>query len=226
MIENPKRHLILILLFLFLAGTGFAGMAILSTDNNNGKKLQGPYRQLPGMQPLSQCPAAPAPLQAQQTPVQNAEGKKQGAERAVHHADDTMQKVDDLTRNPRRATHNLEERDVFKEFYLRRVAPVTAFTKGPAMGLDQNLPDMTRLLNANSGAQTLPPVQTLPLNEQPKEVQIYGIACIGVPGLNDDRCAAITSEGVLKKGDKLGIETVFAVKKEFFATSKRTIEFN
>lgn len=224
--KSLKRQLISVLIFLLLAGIGFAGMALMVTDNSNGKKLQSSYRQLRGMQPLSQSPPPPAALQAQKSPVQNAEVKKQIAERAVHYAEDAAQKVEDLAHNPRRTTHNAEERDVFKEFYLRHGTPGAALTKGPVMHLEQNLPDLTRLLNANSGAQTLPPVQTLPVNEQPREVIIYGITCIGRTGLLADKCAAITSEGVLKKGDKLGSETVFAVNKTSFAIGKRTVEFN
>ena len=224
--KSLKRQLIAVLIFFLLAGIGFAGVTLMANDDSSSKKIQGAYRQLSAMQPFSQSPLPPAALQAQEAHAQNSEVKRQRAESAVHYEEDATQKVEDLTRNSRRTTHNAEERDVFKEFYLRHGAPGAALTKGPAMHLEQNLPDLTRLLNANSGAQALPPVQTLPVNEQPIEVKIYGITCIGETGLLDDKCAAITSEGVLKKGDKLGSETVFAVNKTSLATSKRTVEFN
>ena len=205
--KTGKKILIYILLIVFSAGAGFTGMTLMATDSSSGKKNQGPYRQLPGVLPRYQSPPPSAAPQVQQPPVQNAEGKKQRAERTMHYA---------------------EERDVFKEFYLRHAAQA-ALTKGPAIHLEQNLPDLTRPLSINSGAQTLPPVQTLntaPVNEQPREVKIYGITCIGEPDLLVDKCAAITNEGVLKKGDKLGSETVFTVNKTSFATSKRTVELN
>jgi|GEM_PF-3221311 len=206
--KSPKIQLISVLIFLLLAGLGFAGMTFIATDNSSDKKIQGPCRQLAGMQPCSQSSPLPVAPHAQQAPVQNAEGKKQRAESTVLHA---------------------EDRDVFKEFYLRHVEQGATLTKGPAMHLEQNLPDLTRLVNANGGAQALPPVQilnTAPVNEQSREVKIFGITCFGENGLPDDKCVAITSEGVLKKGDKLGSETVFAVNKTSFETSKRTVEFN
>jgi hypothetical protein len=227
--KTGKKILIYILLIVFSAGAGFTGMTLMATNNSNGKKLQGSYLQFPGIQQHNQgIPLSAAP-RLQQVHIQNAEGKKQRAERTVHYAEDATQKVDDLTRSARRTTRNAEERDVFKEFYLRHAAPGATLTKGLAIHLEQNLPDLTRLSDANSGAQALPPVQTLntaPINEQPREVKIYGITCIGDTGLLVDRCVAITSEGVLKKGDKIGSETVFTVNKTFFETSKRTVEFN
>ncbi len=222
--KSLKRQLISVLIFLLLVGIGFAGLEFMATDNSNGKKLRGHYRQLQGMQ-FSQYPPPPAAHQAQQAPVPNAEVKKQRTELAVHYAEYATQKVDGLTSTPRRTTHNAE-RDVFKEFYLGHGSPGAILTKGPAMRLEQDLPDLTRLLNTNSGAQSLPPVHALTVNEQPREVTIFGITCIGETGLFADTCAAITSEGVLKKGDKLGNETVFSVNKTSFATSKRTVEFN
>ncbi len=120
-------------------------------------------------------------------------------------------------------------RDVFKEFYLRHAAPGAILSKGPAMHLEQDLPNLTRLLNANSGVQALAPVQSLNtalVNEQLREVKIYGITCIGESDFLAGKCAAITSEGVLKEGDKLGSETVFTVNETFFATRKRTVELN
>ncbi len=221
-----NRQLISILIFFLLAGVGFAGMALIATDNSSGKKLQGSYRQSPGIQPLSNSPLTPAALLVKEGPVQNAEVKNQRGARAVRYAEDTTRKAEDLPRNPRRATHNAEDRDVFKEFYLRQSGQGGALTKDHVMQLEKNIPDLTRLLNANGSAQTLPPVQTLPVNEQSREVKIYGITCIGETGLLADKCAAITSEGIFKKGDKFGSETVFAVNKTSFATSKRTVEFN
>ena len=225
-----KKVLLYILLIVFSTGAGFTGMTLMATDNSSRKKIQGPYRQFPGVQPHYQSPPPPAAAQEQPALVQNTEGKKQRAEGTVHYAGDAMQKAEDLTRNARRKRRNAEERDVFKEFYLiRHAASGTALTKGPAIQLEQTLPDLTRLLNANSGTQALPLVQTLntaPANEQPMEVKIYGITCIGETGLLVDKCVAITSEGVLKKGDKLGSETVFAVNRTSFETSKRTVDFN
>jgi hypothetical protein len=206
--KSLKRQLILVLIFFLLTAIGFAGMALMATDNSNGKKLQGPYRQFAGEQTHSQSFPPPAAPQSQQATVQSADGKKQRAERT---------------------RQNAEERDVFREFYIGHAGLVTKGVKGSAMHLEQNLPDLARLLNGNSGVQALSPVQTLnnaTTNEQPLEVKIYGITCIGQNDLPDDKCVAITSEGVLKRGDKLGSETVFAVNKTSFATSKRTVEFN
>ncbi len=206
--KSLKRQFLSILIFLLLAGTGFAGIAFMVTDNGNGKKLQGLYRQFPREHTHSESFHPPAAPQSQQATVQSADGKKQ-------RADSTKQ--------------NAWERDVFREFYIGHAGSGAKGVKGSAMQLEQNLPDLVRILNGNSGAQALPPVQTLntaPANEQPVEVKIYGITCIGQNDLPDNKCVAITSEGVLKKGDKLGSETVSAINKTSFATSKRTVEFN
>ena len=201
--KTGKKILIYILLIFLSAGAGFTGMTLMATDNSSGKKLQGSYRQLPGVLP----PPPSITPQVQQPPVLNAEGKKQRTESMIQYA---------------------EERDVFKEFYLRH-APGATLTKGPAMHLEQCLPNMTRPLNPKSGVQELPPVQLLNtslVDQQLREVKIYGITCIGESDLFAGECAAITSDGVLKKGDKLGSETVFAVNETSFATSKRTVELN
>src|SRR5208283_4391261 len=93
--KTGKKMLIYILLIVFSAVAGFSGMTLVATDNS-GKKIQGPYRQFPGVKPHYQSPSRPAALQEQQVPVQNGEGKKQIAERTAHNAEDATQKVEDL----------------------------------------------------------------------------------------------------------------------------------
>ncbi|HKN18830.1 MAG TPA: hypothetical protein VJW95_03460 [Dissulfurispiraceae bacterium] len=204
--KRDKTTLFFVLLLVLFAGAGVTGMKFM--ENSGGQKIQDSHRQFQGVKPYNQSPTPPAVPQEQQLPVQNAGGQKQRAVRAVYDS---------------------KERDVFKEFYLRHEVRGATLIKGPAMHLEQNLPDLTRLLHANSGVQALPLVHTLntaPVNEQPREVKMFGITCLGEIGFPVDRCVAITSEGVLKKGDRLGSETVVAVNETSIVTSERTVELN
>jgi hypothetical protein len=111
-------------------------------------------------------------------------------------------------------------RDVFKEFYISHPEQPASSKNIKDIGktLDKFLPPLAGM------PQPLPAVQTLnPQNgvDQPKEIKISGTACVV-----DNDCVAITSEGTLKKGDKLGSETVLDISKSSLVTTKRTLELN
>jgi hypothetical protein len=210
MLNKKKIMLCGIVLSLF-AVAGFAWMTSMVKDNRGSRQLQGTYRQLAQAQAQSQPRREDVPKAAVNADVSST---VKADTRSGQHSH--LLKSDD------------KGRDVFREFYVRHGAPGASGAKGSVMHLQQNLPDLARLLNANSGVQAMPPVQVMnaAASEQPEEVKIYGITCIGENNLFVDQCAAITSKGVLKKGDRLGNEIVADVNKTSLATGKRMFQLN
>ncbi len=109
--------------------------------------------------------------------------------------------------------------DPFKDFYMKHSASMGG-KESP--GQPAKAAELSKALNI-SGPAFLPAVQTVTsiAEDKPKAIKIFGITC--ADGLN---CSAITDQGVLKKGDSIGQETVEGITQSFIMTNKRTVEFN
>jgi len=114
-------------------------------------------------------------------------------------------------------------RDVFKEFYFKHPLAGQSSSKSATKTLDKTLQKVLSGVGnpSNGGFQELPMVHAVntPVSDPLKQVEIYGTTCMGGSG-----CVAITSEGTLHKGDKIGVETVQSVTRSSLATDKRMVE--
>ncbi len=114
-------------------------------------------------------------------------------------------------------------RDVFKEFYFKH--PLTSQGPKPAgkalaRTLDTVLATMgTPSLGAAPELSMVHAINTPPASEPLQKVEIYGTTCTG-----SSDCVAITNEGTLRVGDKVGGETVRNVTKSSLTTDKRMVE--
>ncbi|MBF0559006.1 MAG: hypothetical protein HQL08_09520, partial [Nitrospirae bacterium] len=218
------------LLFVLFAGAGFAGMTLIATGKSGNKKLQGTNRQITAAQP-----SAPT---AQPVPAQGPTGSGTESTQKVKEASQAQPVQRSATDGVPKKSHDflgssdVKGRDVFREFYIKHAGAATTGAKSSTMHLEQSLPGFPPSpLTSGGFVQALPPGQVMNTSviDQLKEVKIYGITCALDSRLTTPaswECAAITSEGVLKKGDKLGSETVLTVNKTSFATGRRTVEFN
>lgn len=215
--KGRQKLLFYVLLCALFAAAGFAVVTIMRTDRTSDKKPQSVIRQFAAARPH---PVA-VPV-ASTVPAEGGPGSRQNInDRDSAHL---------LKTSAPGGASGVTGRDVFREFYIKHLA--LSGTKGPSVHLEQNLPGFPPgQLSGNGFIQTLPSVHadTAGENEQPRGIIVYGITCALDTGLTMPdgwECAAITSEGVLKKGDKLGSETVLAVSKTSLATGRRTVNFN
>ncbi len=111
------------------------------------------------------------------------------------------------------------DRDVFKDFYAKHPSNGGS----GALDLTEKLPELPKGIGGNFGPMPLPLVQAVsaPGEEKTVELRISGTTCDTA-----DTCTAITSEGVLKVGDKIGAEVVEGIGPELITTNKRKIEFH
>lgn len=208
------------LLFLFCAGVGFAAVSYMALDNKTIRKMPAVSSQFSNIAPAGQGTNRGSNVwmsgQAAQTP--------QTASNAIPiHEETKADKVVSpapVSAVTATAPPSTGGRDVFKEFYISHPGQSSSSKGVKDIGktLDKFLPPLPGM------SQPLPVVQTLspqPAVDQIKEIKISGTACVV-----DNDCVAITSEGTLKKGDKLGGETVLDISKTSFITTKRTLELN
>jgi len=109
-----------------------------------------------------------------------------------------------------------EQRDVFKEFYLKRT-PDKKSGRGSKSEKKITEMELSKMMNPNTPMQ-LPPVQALTLARPGKEVRLYGVTCMG------NNCVAITNEGMLNEGDKIDDETINKISGNSITTNKRNLE--
>jgi len=237
--KKPSERKWYLMLFLLLAGAGFAAVSYVMPFHN--EKAEPVNRQfsgaLPGNNPgsnlwlngqsaipspqpqLSQAPSPPHAGNAPQTvmpgPVQ--EKKTIAASEQPLNTEKKKQKAEVTGK----AKDKEVGRNVFKDFYVKNAGQVM---KASEKNMEKKLPELSKFINGG-GLQNLPPVSVVntPPVEQPKEIRIYGITCAGNA---NDSCVAITNEGILKEGDKIGIETVSTVDRKSLVTDKRTVDFN
>lgn len=219
--KGRQRLLFYVFLCALFAAAGFAGVTIMRTDRSSNKKPQSIMWQSAAAQPHPVVAPVASPV-----PAQGVSGAGPGSRQNT----DDRGSAQFLKHSAPGEASAGNGRDVFRDFYIKHLALTGA--KGPAVHLEQNLPGFPSGQLSGSGfMQTLPSMHadTSGEHEQPREIIVYGITCVldtGITIPDGWECAAITSEGVLKKGDKLGSETVFAVNKTSLATGRRTVNFN
>jgi len=234
LIKDRKKILLYAILLILLAGAGFTGFTLMATNKNSNKKLPAANHQLP---PVQTHRGISAP-EVQTAPALVTTMSRSGSSQKGNAANPA--------RLAQQSTLNAKGRDVFREFYVRHAGTGATGPKGSAAHLEQNLPGFSMSpLTASGFVQALPPAQTINAveGEHIKDVIIFGITCASddtrqksrdLPGYSEAQlsmsetweCSAITSEGVLKKGDKVGSETVLTVNKTSFTTGKRIVKFN
>jgi len=226
-----------LMLFLLLAGAGFAAVSYVMPLHNEKTMPVNRSGVLPGNNPGSnlwlngqssipspqpQLSQAPSPQHAGNAPQTVMPGPAQ--EKKIVAASEqplNTEKKKQKAEVTGKAKDKEEGRNVFKEFYVKNAGQVM---KASDKNMEKKLPELSKFINGG-GLQNLPPVSVVntPPVEQPKEIRIYGITCAGNA---NDSCVAITNEGILKEGDKIGTETVSTVDRKSLVTDKRTVDFN
>ena len=235
--KNPSERKWYLMLFLLLAGAGFAAVSYVMPFHNEKTVSVNRSGVLPGNNPgsnlwLSGQSAVPSPQpQLSQAPSpQNAGNAPQTVmpgpvqEKKTIAASEQPVKTEKKQQKAEvtgKAKDREEGRNVFKDFYVKNAGQGV---KASEKNMEKKLPELSKFINGG-GLQNLPPVSVVntPPVEQPKEVRIYGITCAGSA---NDSCVAITNEGILKEGDKIGTETVSTVDRKSLVTDKRTVDFN